>query len=186
MKALNLQLKIKPLNRLEAIVIIECGKREDCPTKMKETHSDIVNRLISYKGKQEQRDVKTTVDGKTTFDVKKTFYDTPACYVKKTFYDIPAFYVKISGPPDYIWFILRTVMERPEFRFSTPYGDYLQSGVHKKCLPQSVLADYKSDLARYMELEDEKKKAVAEQRFEDAVPLRDRQIEMRKKVYVTE
>src|SRR3989338_7752156 len=105
MKALKLQLKRKPQDCLDAIVIIECGKGEDRTTKIKETHSEIANRLIGYKGKQEQRDVKTTVDDTTTFDVKTTVDDKPSFDVKTTVYDKPSFYVKTTGPPDYIWFI---------------------------------------------------------------------------------
>ncbi len=163
MKALRLQLKTRPWRSLEAIVLIECCEgKEDPNKKMAEMHDEIFDKLIKYNGKQKQRDVKTVV------------------------YDTTAFYLRTLGLHDYIWVILRTVMERPEFRFSKPYSDYIRKGVGWGFLPQSILAQYNADLETYLNLESIKNKAASRYYFNLAIKQRDEQKKMREKVYVTD
>ena len=160
MKAINLQLKPEVEGCLEAIVLIECQRKENLQGDMNEIASQVFDALAIYDGEQKSRDVVTK------------------CY------DPTSFYVKTSGIPDYIWFVLKTVMERHEFRFSKPYSEFINFGHSQKFLSDDILADFTADQTRNMELETQKQKAVAQERFEDASVLKKQQRVMRKKVYV--
>ncbi len=162
MKALNLRIIEEQQMPLEAIVMIECDAKEDATQKMGKMNSEIVDTLTTYDGNEEHRGIETQIYGPKEF------------------------YVKIVGIPKYIWMVLRAVMERPEFRFTRTYSDYLARGVEWGMLRKNLLDEYEEDVRHYALLESGKKQAVAEERFEDAAIIKTKQDEMKKRVYVAD